>query len=130
MGLLMASTITAAAFIDDDALIIAILSFAFFGQAMSSSGWTVISEVAPEGLLGLVGGLFSFAANLSGVVIPIVIGLIVQYTHSFFGALAFIGAIAAIGAFSWLFVVGRIERLELEGVGPAALSPAPRQSTP
>lgn len=56
MGLLMASSITVAAFIDNDALIIAILSFAFFGQAMSSSGWTVISEVAPEGLLGLVGG--------------------------------------------------------------------------
>jgi ACS family D-galactonate transporter-like MFS transporter len=121
MGLLMASTIVAAAFLDNDALIIGILSFAFFGQAMSSSGWTVISEVAPEGLLGLVGGLFSFAANLSGVVIPIVIGLIVQYTHSFFGALAFIGAIAAVGAFSWLFVVGPIERLEIKGRAAEAL---------
>lgn len=112
-GLLLASTIISVNYIANNQLVLVILSVAFFGQAMSSSGWAVLSEVAPKGLLGLVGGLFSFSANLSGIVVPIVIGFIVQRTGSFVGALAFIGIVAAIGAISWIFVIGDIHRLDI-----------------
>lgn len=113
-GLLLASTIISVNFISDPQIVLAILSVAFFGQAMSSSGWAVLSEVAPKGLLGLVGGFFSFAANLSGIVVPIAIGYIVQITGSYVGALAFIGIVAAIGAVSWIFVIGDIHQLEID----------------
>ncbi|HET9019014.1 MAG TPA: MFS transporter, partial [Acetobacteraceae bacterium] len=72
-----------------------------------------LSEVAPPGLLGLVGGLFSASANLSGIVIPLVIGFIVQATGSFVWALAFVGAVAIIGALSWIFVIGDLHRMEI-----------------
>ncbi|GAB0116113.1 MFS transporter [Acidisoma sp. 7E03] len=120
-GLLLAATIIAVNYVSNNQLVLAILSIAFFGQAMSSSGWAVLSEVAPKGLLGLVGGLFSFSANLSGIVVPIVIGFIVQATGSFVGALAFIGIVAAVGAISWIFVIGDIRRLDVAIDGlPAA----------
>ena len=109
MGLLGASTIIICNYVTSDVVVIAILSFAFFCQAMSSSGWAVLSEIAPVGKLGLVGGLFSAAANLSGIVIPIVIGYIVQSTGSFVGALAFIGGVAFAGAMSWMFVIGELK---------------------
>lgn len=112
-GLVFASTIILANYVQSDGLVIAILSLAFFASAMSSSGWAVLSEVAPIGLLGLVGGLFNTAANLSGIVIPLVIGLIVQQTGSFVGALIFVGAVAAVGALSWMFVIGDLHRMEV-----------------
>jgi ACS family D-galactonate transporter-like MFS transporter len=114
VGLLLASTIISVNYVSNNQLVLVILSVAFFGQAMSSSGWAVLSEVAPKGLLGLVGGIFSFFANLSGIVVPIVIGFIVQATGSFVGALAFIGIVAAIGAVSWIFVIGDIHRLDIQ----------------
>ena len=112
-GLLLASTIISVNYVSNNQVVLAILSVAFFGQAMSSSGWACLSEVAPKGLLGLVGGIFSFFANLSGIVVPIAIGFIVQETGSFVGALAFIGVVAAIGAVSWIFVIGDIHRLDI-----------------
>ena len=112
-GLLMASTIVLANYVESNAVVVAILSVAFFAQAMSSSGWAVLSEVAPEGTLGLVGGLFSAAANLSGIVTPLVIGAIVQATGSFVWALAFVGGVAALGAFAWIFLIGDLRPIEL-----------------
>jgi ACS family D-galactonate transporter-like MFS transporter len=114
MGLLLAATIISVNYIADNRIVLAILSVAFFGQAMSSSGWAVLSEIAPKGLLGLVGGFFSFSANLSGIVVPIAIGYIVQATGSFVGALAFIGVVAGVGAISWIFVIGDIHTLDIK----------------
>jgi ACS family D-galactonate transporter-like MFS transporter len=110
-GLAVASTIVAANYVHSDAAVVFILSIAFFAQAMSSSGWSVLSEIAPPGQLGLVGGLFSASANLSGIVTPLAIGAIVQATGSFIGALFFVGAVAAAGALSWIFIVGTIAPL-------------------
>jgi ACS family D-galactonate transporter-like MFS transporter len=116
-GLLGASTIAAANYVQSDRLVIAILSVAFFAQAMSSSGWTVISEVSPRAQLGLVSGFFSASANLSGIVTPVVIGGILQATGSFYGALAFVGGVALVGALAWIFLIGDIKPMDL---GPAA----------
>ncbi|GLR66146.1 MFS transporter [Acidocella aquatica] len=116
-GLLLATTIISVNYVSNSTVVLAILSVAFFGQAMSSSGWAVLSEVAPKGLLGLVGGFFSFSANLSGIVVPIVIGFIVQETGSFVDALGFMGVIAAIGAFAWIFIIGDIHMLDIQVKG-------------
>jgi ACS family D-galactonate transporter-like MFS transporter len=109
VGLVGASTVMAANYVDSVPVIVAILSVAFFCQAMSSSGWSAISEIAPKERLGLVGGLFSASANLSGIVTPLVIGFIVQTTGSFVGALVFVGSVALVGAFSWIFLIGDIK---------------------
>lgn len=112
-GLILASAIVAANYVENDVAVIGVLSLSFFAQAMSSSGWSVISEVASPGQIGLIGGLFSASANLSGIVTPLVIGSIVQRTGSFVDALVFVSAVAAIGALSWIFLVGKIHRIEV-----------------
>jgi len=93
--------------------VIAILSVAFFAQGMAALGWTLVSDIAPEGLLGVTGGIFNFAANLAGIITPLVVGFIVAATGSFVGALVFIGAVALIGALSYIFIVGDIKRIVL-----------------
>ena len=114
--MLLASTIVLANYVDSDALVVAILSLAFFAQAMSSSSWTALSEIAPPGTLGMVGSLFSAAANLSGIVTPLVIGMIYQTTGSFDWALAFIGMVTAAGAGAWIFLVGDLRPIVLKRV--------------
>jgi MFS transporter, ACS family, D-galactonate transporter len=111
-GLLLASTIVAANFLDDNRLVIAVLSLAFFGQGMVNLGWTLITDVAPKQLIGLTGGVFNLCANLAGIITPLVIGFIVAATGSFFYALGFISVIALIGVVSYVFIVGPVERVE------------------
>ena len=113
-GLLLASVIVTANYVDSDYVVIGILSLAFFAQGMAALGWTLVSDIAPKGLLGLTGGIFNFAANLAGIITPLVIGFIVAATGSFVGALMFIAIVALIGAFSYIFIVGDIHRIELE----------------
>lgn len=112
-GLLGASTIITANFVDSDAMVIAILSFAFFCQGMSGLGWTLIADIAPKHLMGLTGGVFNFAANLAGIVTPLVIGFIVGATGSFHYALAYVGVVALLGALSYLFILGDVRRIEV-----------------
>jgi len=113
-GLFGASTIILANYVTGNALVIAIFSTAFFFQGMTGLGWTVISDVAPKEMLGITGGIFSFAANVAGVTTPIVVGAIIDATGSFFYALAYIGAAALLGALSYVFLLGDVERIVLE----------------
>ena len=113
-GLLLASVIVTANYVESDYVVIGILSLAFFAQGMAALGWTLVSDIAPKGLLGLTGGIFNFAANLAGIITPLVIGFIVAATGSFVGALMFIAIVALVGAFSYIFIVGDIRRIELE----------------
>jgi MFS transporter, ACS family, D-galactonate transporter len=114
VGLLMTSSMIAANYVESNALVIAIMSFAFFGQGMCNLGWTLISDVAPKSMIGLTGGVFNLCANLAGIVTPIVIGLIVQSTGSFYGALAYVGALGLVGVTAYIFIVGPVERVELD----------------
>lgn len=114
LGLLLATTIVAANFVDDNRIVIAILSLAFFAQGMAALGWTLVSDIAPEGMLGVTGGVFNLAANLAGIVTPIVIGGIVAATGSFFYALGFIGCVALMGALSYIFILGNVERIVID----------------
>lgn len=112
-GLLMTSTMIAANYVASNTLVIAIMSFAFFGQGMCNLGWTLISDVAPTSMVGLTGGVFNLCANLAGIVTPIVIGIIVQATGSFYGALAYVAALGLVGVAAYVFVVGPVERVEI-----------------
>ena len=112
-GLLLASTIITANYVDGDATVIAILSVAFFGQGMVGLGWTLISDIAPRNYMGLTGGVFNLMANLAGIVTPLVIGFIVSATGSFVYALMFVGGVALIGALSYIFILGDVKRIEM-----------------
>ncbi len=112
-GLLLASTIITANFVESNAAVIAILSLAFFAQGMAALGWTLVSDIAPKGMLGLTGGVFNLAANLAGIVTPLVIGAIISATGSFFYALAYVGSLALMGALAYIFVLGDVKRIEL-----------------
>lgn len=112
-GLLMASTIISANWLNSDLAVILVMSFAFFGQGMVGLGWTLISDIAPKGLGGLTGGLFNFCANLAGILTPLIIGFIVAASGNFFYALIYIGGAALLGVAAYVFILGDVKRIEL-----------------
>ena len=62
--------------------------------------------------MGIAGGMFNLFGNLASIVTPIAIGYFVKTTGSFEAALIYVGAVAALGACSYLFIVGKLERLD------------------
>lgn len=112
LGLLLSTSIIGANFTDDTTLIVCFMTLAFFGNGFSSITWTLISAIAPAKAIGVTGGTFNFIGNLSSIVIPIVIGYLVS-GGNFAPALIFVSGVALVGALSYIFVVGKVERIEM-----------------
>jgi ACS family glucarate transporter-like MFS transporter len=113
LGMLMSMSMIACNYIQTDALVVAVMSLAFFGKGIGALGWAVVSDTSPKEAGGLSGALFNTFGNTAGITTPIVIGYIVDATGSFAGALVYVGANAALAIFCYLFVVGDIQRVKL-----------------
>ncbi|XCS11348.1 MFS transporter [Aeribacillus pallidus] len=112
IGLLLSTSIVGANFVDSTALIIMFMTIAFFGNGLASITWVLVSALAPKNLVGLTGGVFNFIGNLSSIIVPIVIGFLVK-GGNFAPALVFIGGMALMGALSYIFLVGKVERIQV-----------------
>lgn len=113
-GLLVTTSIALVNFFQHSPTIaIAILSIAFFANAFSNLGWVVCSDVVPRQLIGTIGGFLNIFGNLSGIVSPIVIGVILQRTQNFQYAMWYIAAVALAGFLAYTFLVGKIAVIRL-----------------
>jgi ACS family D-galactonate transporter-like MFS transporter len=110
-GLLLCTSIVGANYVDNQGLIIMFLSIAGFGSGMSAIAWVFVSALAPKRLLGLTGGMFNFIGNLATIIVPLGIGLVVT-GDNFTPGLFFVASLAMTGALCYIFVVGRVERVE------------------
>jgi ACS family glucarate transporter-like MFS transporter len=111
--MLISVTMIACNYTNSQAVVMVLMSLAFFGKGFGALGWTVIADTSPRQLIGVNGGLFNLFGNMSSITTPIVIGYLVQKTGSFNDALIFVGATALMAIFSYLVIVGDIKRLEL-----------------
>ena len=112
-GMLLSMSIIACNYVDGQALVVGFMAVAFFGKGIGALGWAVVSDTSPKEAGGVSGGLFNTFGNLSSITTPIVIGYILAATGSFNGALLFVGANALVAAVAYLFIVGKIERVQL-----------------
>ena len=112
-GMLISTSLVLCNLVDQPWAVLLFMSAAFFGKGIGALGWAVLSDIAPREIAGLSGGIFNMFGNLSSILSPIVIGAMVQQTGSFRIALVFVAANAVIAAASFLFLVGKIERIEL-----------------
>ena len=109
-GLLLSTAIVGANYVETTSMVILFMAIAFFGSGFSSITWVLVSSMAKKELLGLTGGMFNLMGNLSSICVPIVIGFIVR-NNDFKPALVFMSGVGLVGALSYLFLVGRIERI-------------------
>jgi ACS family D-galactonate transporter-like MFS transporter len=109
-GMLISSCIIAANYVSNPIYISAWLTLSFFGCGFGSITWSLVSAVAPEHLIGLTGGVFNFIGNLASIVVPLAIGFLIR-GNDFTRPLIGISAMALMGAASYIFLVGKVERL-------------------
>jgi MFS transporter, ACS family, D-galactonate transporter len=77
--------------------------------AAAPVGWSIPSLIAPEGSVGVLGGILNFGNQLSAIVAPIVTGYVVAATQSFAWAFVVATAFLLAGIAGYLFWLGRIE---------------------
>lgn len=114
IGMLLATGIIGCNYVEDQALVLVIMSIAFFGKGIASLGWAMMSDTAPRELAGVAGGVFNTFGNIAGIVTPIAIGYIVDGTGSFDWALIYVGVHCIVTILSFFLIVGKIERLQLK----------------
>jgi MFS transporter, ACS family, D-galactonate transporter len=111
-GLILSISIIGANYVNDTGLIIFFMALAFFGNGFASITWVFVSTLAPKNLVGLTGGVFNFIGGLASIIVPIVIGFLAQ-KGNFEPALLFIGLLGLLGALSYIFLVGKVERIKI-----------------
>lgn len=113
IGLTMSASMILCNYVGSEALVMFLMSAAFFGKGFGSLGWAVVADTAPKEIIGTTGGLFNSLGNIAGIITPVVIGYILQETNSFANALVFVGTHGIIAVCSYWFIVGKIERLKI-----------------
>ncbi|OOQ44917.1 MFS transporter [Pseudomonas fluorescens] len=113
IGLLLSASIILCNYAESAAVVVVLMSLAFFGKGFGSMGWTVVADTAPKELIGTTGGVFNAFGNTAGIVTPVVIGYILQTTGSFDGALLYVGAHGLVAVASYWLIVGKIQRFKL-----------------
>jgi len=102
-ALVAALCILAAAYVGETVAVISLLCVAMFFIRWCGMYWCLPAIIGGPSRTGVLGGTMNFCGNMAGVLVPIVIGLIVQFTGDYFFALIFfVAAAVLIAVFSSL----------------------------
>ncbi|WP_439259072.1 MFS transporter [Lonepinella sp. BR2930] len=71
-----------------------LLGIAAFFMMFGSLYWSFPAILAPKDRVGLVGGFMNMANSCAGILVPILVGVILEYTGSFSGVLTYFGICA------------------------------------
>jgi ACS family D-galactonate transporter-like MFS transporter len=86
------ASIFSVSWVSNQFLVVGLLSSTLFFLRWCGLYWSVPSMLASSGKVGFLGGAMNLSGNIGGITVPILVGLIVQYTGSFFLALMFFAA--------------------------------------
>ena len=104
-GLMLPAALVSDSWFASGFLIASCVSLGIF----TSNVWAITQTLAGPEAAGKWTGIQNFVGNLGGVISPIVAGLIVEQTQSFFLAFAVAAVILVLGAACYLFLVPRVE---------------------
>lgn len=105
-GLLLASTQTIGAFAESLAVaqFFAIFSLSMLGLA-TANYWALTQTLIPGGSVGKIVGVQNCAAQIPGIVAPILTGVLVQKTGNYQAPMAIIGVVLLMGVAAYLLLV-------------------------
>ncbi|NQD93215.1 MFS transporter [Pseudomonas sp. CrR25] len=81
---------------------VALLSLTAFFLMWGSLYWSFPAQLAAPARVGLIGGVMNLAGSIGGILVPILVGFIVQYFGGYAGVLGFFALCSA------LFIVGTL----------------------
>lgn len=83
-------------FVSDAGGAVALLCIGVFFNLFGGLYWTIPGMLAKPDRVGFVGGVMNFAGTSAGIVVPIVAGLLVQFTGGYTAVLVFLVCCAAV----------------------------------
>jgi len=116
IGMLLSMSMVFCNYTGVEWMVVAFMALSYFGKGVGALGWAVNADTAPKEITGLSGSLFNTCGNLSSIITPISIGYIIKVTGSFNWALVFVSIHAFLAIVSYLFIVGKIQRFELNKI--------------
>ena len=115
IGFVLSAIIMGANYTNDINTVILFMCAAFFGQAMASTvTGALLSDIAPRGLVGTLGGMLYCVANTGGLLVPIIVGYSVDWTGGYNVALGYVSVVALMGVLAYLFLLGPVYRIEIK----------------
>jgi len=96
-----------------------------FESGSSTILWSVCAEIAPPNTAASVAGIMNTAGALSGIVAPILTGVLLKLTGNFQQAFLIASVMIVFAALSMWFIVGEVKQIQLdantsEETGPKA----------
>jgi ACS family D-galactonate transporter-like MFS transporter len=70
-------------------IVVALLSSTLFFLRWCGLYWSVPSMIGTRAKVGFLGGVMNLGGNIAGIGVPVIVGMIVQFTGSYFAALMF-----------------------------------------
>jgi ACS family D-galactonate transporter-like MFS transporter len=92
------------AFVGSPAVAVALLASTLFFLRWGGLYWSIPPVLTDRGRVGVLGGIMNFAGNVAGILVPIIVGVIVQLTGSYFLALIFFSASGVLYLISSLII--------------------------
>jgi len=83
---------------------VALLASTLFFLRWAGLYWSIPATLTDRRRAGVLGGMMNFAGNVGGIVVPIIVGVIVQATGSYFLALMFFTACGVLYTCSSLII--------------------------
>ncbi|AHB04875.2 major facilitator transporter [Pandoraea pnomenusa 3kgm] len=85
-------SIFSVAYVSNSIAIVVLLSSTLFFLRWCGLFWCIPSMIGTRNKVGFLGGLMNLGGNISGIAVPVIVGLIVQFTGSYFLALMLFAA--------------------------------------
>jgi len=92
------------AFVSSPVAAVALLASTLFFSRWGGLYWSIPPILTERGRVGVLGGIMNFAGNVAGILVPIIVGVIVQLTGSYFLALMFFSASGVLYLISSLII--------------------------
>lgn len=86
------ASIFSVAYVSDPIVVVVLLSSTLFFLRWCGLFWCVPSMLGTRNKVGFLGGVMNLGGNIGGITVPIIVGMIVQFTGSYFLALMFFAA--------------------------------------
>ena len=91
-------------FVTSAAAAVTLLASTLFFLRFAGLYWSIPATLTDRGRAGMLGGIMNFAGNVGGICVPIIVGVLVQATGSYFCAIMFFTGCGALYLCSSLII--------------------------
>ncbi len=86
------ASIFSVSYVSNSFIVVALLSSTLFFLRWCGLYWSIPAIIGTRAKVGFLGGVMNLGGNIAGISVPVIVGLLVQFTGSYFLALMFFAA--------------------------------------